>query len=342
MKPLLPNIIDHDTGLKINFKFQIFLKLQAFKEDVSVEISLRAATEPITLNKCLEQFTKQEELGDDEKYYCSNCKSHQLASKKLQIWRLPAVLVSNETILAIHCKIKFTLHNSFCSLVTIHGVYVMYGNSYLQIVHFKRFHFLNGRWIKSHKIVDFPLKDFDPTHYLAAVPCNTIQRYKELAEMGKMSSVRVTKARSVWTKCNGTIDEFKESELQEGNENCTNFTDQIITELKKEDTVRDLSSSNTNKDFDAENQTIVPDHMPNEQPENSDKYNVNIPAKTPTPKNSSGIFSPKSNRRMRQESTSLYTHPIVDDDLQDFHQHRLLPGKNPLDVRYELRSMVVS
>ena len=218
----------------------------------------------------------------------------------------------------------------------------MYCNSYLQIVHFKRFHFLNGRWIKSHKIVDFPLKDFDPTHYLAAVPCNTIQRYKELAEMGKMSSVRVTKARSIWTKCNGTIDEFKESELQEGHENCTNFTDQIITELKKEDTVQDLSSSITKKDFDAENQTIVPDHMPNEQPENSDKYNVNIPAKTPTPKNSSGIFSPKSNRRMRQESTSLYTHPIVDDDLQDFHQHRLLPGKNPLDVRYELRSMVVS
>ena len=77
---------------------------------MSVEISLRAATEPITLNKCLEQFTKQEELGDDEKYYCSNCKSHQLASKKLQIWRLPAVLVSNETVLAIHCKMKFYLN----------------------------------------------------------------------------------------------------------------------------------------------------------------------------------------------------------------------------------------
>ena len=107
-----------------------------------------------------------------------------------------------------------------------------------------------------------------------------------------------------------------------------------------EDTVQDLSSSITNKHFDAENETIVPDHMPNEYPENSDKYNVSNPAKTP--KNSSGIFSPKSNRRMRQESTSLYTHPIVDDDLQDFHQHRLLPGKNPLDIRYELRSMVVS
>ena len=68
--------------------------LQAFKEDPSVQASLKAATEPITLNKCLEQFTRQEELGPDEKYYCSACKSHQLASKKLQIWRLPPILVS--------------------------------------------------------------------------------------------------------------------------------------------------------------------------------------------------------------------------------------------------------
>ena len=55
-------------------------------------------------------------------------------------------------------------------------------------MHLKRFHYLNGRWLKSHKIVDFPVKDYDPTHYLAAVPCNTIQRYKELVEMGKPSS----------------------------------------------------------------------------------------------------------------------------------------------------------
>ena len=54
------------------------------------------------------------------------------------------------------------------------------------------------------------------------------------------------------------------------------------------------------------------------------------------------VFSPKSNRRMRQESTSLYTHPITDDDLQDFHQHKLLLGRHPLEIKYNLRSMVVS
>jgi ubiquitin C-terminal hydrolase len=55
--------------------------------------SLRTASEPITLNKCLEAFTRGEELGEEEKYYCSACKKLQLAIKKLQIWRLPPILV---------------------------------------------------------------------------------------------------------------------------------------------------------------------------------------------------------------------------------------------------------
>ena len=46
--------------------------------------------------------------------------------------------------------------------------------------------------------------------------------------------------------------------------------------------------------------------------------------------------------RTRQESTSLHTHPIKDDDLQDFHQHRLLTGYHSLDVKYNLYGMVVS
>ncbi len=68
--------------------------IQAYKSDSSVAASVRAASEPITLHKCLEAFTRQEELGPDEKYYCSSCKTHQLASKKLQIWKLPPILVS--------------------------------------------------------------------------------------------------------------------------------------------------------------------------------------------------------------------------------------------------------
>ena len=38
---------------------------------------------------------------------------------------------------------------------------------FFQIVNLKRFQFLNGRWVKSHKIVKFPLENFDPSCYLA-------------------------------------------------------------------------------------------------------------------------------------------------------------------------------
>lgn len=36
-----------------------------------------------------------------------------------------------------------------------------------QIVHLKRFQFVNGRWIKSQKIVKFPRENFDPSAFLA-------------------------------------------------------------------------------------------------------------------------------------------------------------------------------
>ena len=36
----------------------------------------------------------------------------------------------------------------------------------LQVICLKRFQFLGGRWVKSHKIVHFPRTNFDPTRYL--------------------------------------------------------------------------------------------------------------------------------------------------------------------------------
>lgn len=35
-----------------------------------------------------------------------------------------------------------------------------------QIIHLKRFQFVNGRWIKSQKIVKFPRENFDPSAFL--------------------------------------------------------------------------------------------------------------------------------------------------------------------------------
>ena len=50
--------------------------------------SLRAASEPITLRKCLEAMTREEELGEEEKYYCSECKKHQVGWSLLYLYRV--------------------------------------------------------------------------------------------------------------------------------------------------------------------------------------------------------------------------------------------------------------
>lgn len=39
---------------------------------------------------------------------------------------------------------------------------------------------MNSKWVKTHKIVNFPFNDFDPTSYLASVPQETILRHRHL------------------------------------------------------------------------------------------------------------------------------------------------------------------
>lgn len=126
---------------------------QIVEEHCSVEQSRRAQAEPISLDSCLKAFTSEEELGEDELYYCSKCKTHRLATKKLDLWRLPPVLVSPTLVSWWGNGVPAALKPTLCSAS--------------QIVHLKRFQFVNGRWIKSQKIVKFPRENFDPSAFLA-------------------------------------------------------------------------------------------------------------------------------------------------------------------------------
>lgn len=47
----------------------------------------------ITLDQCLTEFTKEERLGEDDMWYCSSCKDFKQATKKVEIWKAPDVLV---------------------------------------------------------------------------------------------------------------------------------------------------------------------------------------------------------------------------------------------------------
>ncbi|GAB4858108.1 ubiquitin-specific protease ubp10 [Ancistrocladus abbreviatus] len=49
--------------------------------------------ETVSLFSCLEAFLKEEPLGPDDMWYCPCCKEHRQATKKLDLWRLPEILV---------------------------------------------------------------------------------------------------------------------------------------------------------------------------------------------------------------------------------------------------------
>ena len=95
-------------------------------EHESVQEFKEKAKQPILLIDCLRAFTKEENMGPDESWYCPKCKTHREATKKLDIWTLPPVL----------------------------------------IIHLKRFHMVNGRWVKSQRHVDVPHSAFDIFQHL--------------------------------------------------------------------------------------------------------------------------------------------------------------------------------
>ncbi|EOA37360.1 hypothetical protein CARUB_v10011117mg, partial [Capsella rubella] len=49
--------------------------------------------EEVSLFSCLESFLEEEPLGQDNMWYCPGCKEHRQANKKLDLWKLPDVLV---------------------------------------------------------------------------------------------------------------------------------------------------------------------------------------------------------------------------------------------------------
>ena len=59
----------------------------------------------VTLEDCLDEYNKAEILSKDDAWYCPRCKEHRRASKKLELWKVPDILV-------IHLK-RFSAHGRF-------------------------------------------------------------------------------------------------------------------------------------------------------------------------------------------------------------------------------------
>nr|CAD7394816.1 unnamed protein product [Timema cristinae] len=233
---------------------------RVFIEHESVALTRQQQSEPINLDYCLEAFTKEEHLGEDEKYYCSKCREHQVANKKLQIWRLPPIL----------------------------------------IVHLKRFQFVNGKWVKSQKIVNFPFDDFDPTAYLASVPKHTVVRHQELKLTGDINLM-------------DKVDHQHPVPLY-GSEEA-------------------ISLAIARKNVGCSLVEIVPSR---EALNCESETKIDISLRNGTlPNIRQSVLA-----RERLESTSLVRTPVTDGALQDFHQHRIIEKNDPFSLKYRLYAIV--
>ncbi|CAM0905379.1 unnamed protein product [Alopecurus aequalis] len=93
-----------------------------------LELIPKESEDCVALHGCLEAFLKEEPLGPEDMWYCPCCKKHQQAMKKLDLWRLPEVLV----------------------------------------IHLKRFSYTQFTRNKLETFVDFPISDLDLSSYIAA------------------------------------------------------------------------------------------------------------------------------------------------------------------------------
>ncbi|KAG1333901.1 Ubiquitin carboxyl-terminal hydrolase 8 [Cocos nucifera] len=91
------------------------------------ELFAERPQESVSLYACLEAFLKEEPLGLEDMWYCPSCQKHQQASKKLDLWRLPEILV----------------------------------------IHLKRFSYTRFTKNKLETFVDFPVHDLDLSPYIA-------------------------------------------------------------------------------------------------------------------------------------------------------------------------------
>ncbi|KAF9595468.1 hypothetical protein IFM89_000386 [Coptis chinensis] len=97
--------------------------------------------ESVSLYSCLEAFLKEEPLGPEDMWYCPGCKEPRQASKKLDLWRLPEIL----------------------------------------IIHLKRFSYSRFMKNKLDSFVDFSIDDLDLSTYIACINNQSSCRYRLFA-----------------------------------------------------------------------------------------------------------------------------------------------------------------
>ncbi|CAD5225212.1 unnamed protein product [Bursaphelenchus xylophilus] len=72
----------------------LFAPLSVAETLVDRELNIQAPQKAgNTLNDCLDMFTVREQLDENDSWYCPKCKEHRRAFKKLDLWKLPRILI---------------------------------------------------------------------------------------------------------------------------------------------------------------------------------------------------------------------------------------------------------
>ncbi|EPQ56354.1 UCH-domain-containing protein [Gloeophyllum trabeum ATCC 11539] len=80
----------------VNWEHALWMRWEDFVHPEYEEARKNASekkTRGISIQDCLAEFTREEQLGEDDLWYCPRCKKHQQATKKFDLWSIPDVLV---------------------------------------------------------------------------------------------------------------------------------------------------------------------------------------------------------------------------------------------------------
>ncbi|WFD35402.1 ubiquitinyl hydrolase 1 [Malassezia cuniculi] len=59
----------------------------------TADVKRRGAPARLTLDECLDEFTREEQLGENDPWYCPECREFRQATKKFDLWKVPDILV---------------------------------------------------------------------------------------------------------------------------------------------------------------------------------------------------------------------------------------------------------
>lgn len=140
---LVNSLCDEENVIKLELKFSKNVKKETLGLNFYKEVDFKSPdlssseNSAVTIYDCLTQFIQAERLEKENSWYCSNCKDHKLALKKMDIYKTSNYLI-------LHLK-RFKT-----SRVSSYGSYFGFSSSMKKIT----------------STISFPLKDLDLSNFI--------------------------------------------------------------------------------------------------------------------------------------------------------------------------------